>query len=123
MIFLLAVNILGAALDGNTLYTWGDQLMAWSLPKLQHRVLAKPAEPFGPAGCFDASGAGIFLQEANRLVYRQAPGWHARIVDAKIDLQDCLAVTLVGRRGVLVDHRGMQIRFYEPPDFHYSEIY
>jgi len=38
-------------------------------------------------------------------------------------MHDCLAATLLGHRGVLVIHRGMQLRFYEYPDFHYRELY
>ena len=119
---LLAVGITGAALDGNTLYTWGDRLLAWTLPKLKSHALAIPAQA-ATAGCLAEHGTGLFLQEGDRLVYRKAPDWKAHILDHGIDMHDCLAATLLGRRGVLVVHRGMQVRFYEFPDFHYREIY
>ncbi len=119
---LLAVGITGAALDGNALYTWGDRLVAWTLPKLKSHVLAIPAHA-ATAGCLDDQGTGLFLQESEWLVYRKAPGWKAHILDHGIDMHDCLATTLLGHRGVLVAHRGMQVRFYEYPDFHYREIY
>jgi hypothetical protein len=123
MLLLLAVNILGAALAGNTLYTWGDQIVAWPLPKLRPRVLATPREPLGPGGCLDAPKTGLFLQEGGKLVYRKAPRWQPQVLDTNVDLQDCLATTLLGHPGVLVDQRGMQIRFYQPPDNRYTEIY
>lgn len=123
MIAFLAVNILGAALTGDTLYTWGDRLQSWILPSLHQRTLATPIGPFGAAGCTDGSGTGLFLQEADRLVYRKAPDWKSRTIDGPIDMIDCLAGTLLGRRGVLVLHRGMQLRFYDSPDYHYTDIY
>lgn len=119
---LFFVGITGAALHGNTLYTWGDRLLAWMLPKLRSQVLAAPARP-ATAGCLDEEGSGLFLQEGDRLVYRKAQDWKRREIDHGIDMHDCLAVTLLGHRGVLVIQRGMQLRFYEYPDFHYREIY
>ncbi len=119
---LLFAGITGAALHGDTLYTWGDRLIEWTLPKLTSHVLATPEKPAG-AGCIDQNGAGLFLQEGDRLVYRKAPDWKPREMDHGMDMHDCLAVTLLGHRGVLVVHRGMQLRFYEFPDFHYKEVY
>jgi hypothetical protein len=123
MIVLLAVNILGAALSGDNLYTWGDRLLEWTLPKLHQRTLATPSGQFGTAGCTDASGTGLYLQEADRLVYRKWPDFKPRTIDGAIDMVNCLAATLLGHHGVLVLQRGMQLRFYEPPDYHYTEIY
>jgi FG-GAP repeat len=119
---LLLASISGAALEGDTLYTWGDRLLAWTLPKLKSHVLATPEKP-ATAGCLDQDGSGLFLQEGDRLVYRKKPDWKPREMDHGIDMHDCLAATLLGHRGVLVVHRGMQLRFYEFPDFHYKEIY
>ena len=119
---LLFASITGAALHGDTLYTWGDQLLEWTLPKLTSHTLATPEKP-ASAGCLDQDGTGLFLQEGDRLVYRKAPDWKPKEMDHGMDMHDCLATTLLGHRGVLVVHRGMQLRFYELPDFHYKEIY
>jgi hypothetical protein len=119
---LLFASIAGAAIHGDTVYTWGDQLLAWTLPKLTSRSLATPEKP-SSAGCLDQNGTGLVLQEGDRLVYRKAPDWKPREMDHGMDMHDCLATTLLGHRGVLVVHRGMQLRFYEFPDFHYKEIY
>jgi hypothetical protein len=119
---LLFAAITGAALDGDTIYTWGDKLLAWTLPKLASRELATPAEPI-TAGCLDESRTGLFLQEGHLLVYRRAPDWKPRTLDHGIDMHDCLAATLLGHHGVLVVQSGMQLRFHEPPDFHYRELY
>ncbi len=118
---LLAIH--GAALARDTVYTWGDELAAWSVPKLEKRVLAKPERPFGPGGCLDERRRGLFPQEGDQLVYRQPPDWKARVLDRGIDMHDCVAATLLGHRGVLMIQSGMQLRFYEYPDFHYTEIY
>ena len=119
---LFLFGITGATLNGNTLYTWGDRLLAWTLPKLKSQMLAAPAHP-AASGCLDDQGTGLFLQEGDQLVYRQGPAWKARAIDHGIDMHDCLAATLLGHRGVLVVQRGMQLRFYEYPDFQYREIY
>ncbi len=119
---LLFATISGAALDGDTLYTWGDKLLAWSLPKLTNRVLATPAHA-ATSGCLDDQALGFFLQESDRLIYRRAPDWRPREIDHGIDMHDCLVTTLFGHRGMLMVQFGMQLRFYEFPDFHYREIY
>ncbi|MGD0295915.1 MAG: FG-GAP repeat protein [Bryobacteraceae bacterium] len=119
---LLFASIAGARIHGDTVFTWGDQLLEWTLPKLTSHVLATP-EKSASAGCLNEDGTGLFLQEGDRLVYRKAPDWKPREIDHGMDMHDCLAATLLGHRGVLVVHRGMQLRFYEFPDFHYKEIY
>src|SRR5258706_15069827 len=119
---LFFLGITGATLNGNTLYTWGDRLLAWTLPKLKSQMLAAPAHP-AASGCLDDQGTGLFLQEGDQLVYRKGPAWKARPIDHGIDMHDCLSATLLGHRGVLVVQRGMQLRFYEYPDFQYLEIY
>ncbi|HEV8037402.1 MAG TPA: FG-GAP repeat protein [Bryobacteraceae bacterium] len=119
---LLFASITGAAIHGDTVFTWGDRLLQWTLPKLTSHSLVK-LEKAASAGCLNEDGTGVFLLEGDRLVYRKAPDWKPREIDHGMDLHDCLAVTLLGHRGVLVVHRGMQLRFYEFPDFHYKEIY
>jgi hypothetical protein len=125
LICLLALNMKGAAWDGaRHLITWGDQILQWSLPDLRRRVLASPSAPVGEGGCLDRDGRGLFLQEGDRLVYRRAPEWQrAQVLDHGIDMHNCIVTTLLGRRGVLMAQRGMQVRFYTFPDFHYTEIY
>jgi len=119
---LFFIGITGATLNGSTLYTWGDRLLAWTLPKLKSQMLAAPVHP-AASGCLDDQGTGLFLQEGDQLVHRKGPAWKARAIDHGIDMHDCLATTLLGHRGLLVVQRGMQVRFYEYPDFQYREIY
>src|SRR5579884_234746 len=125
LVCFLLLNMRGAAWDGaNRLITWGDQILEWRLPGLQKHVLAIPAAPVGEGGCLDPDGRGLFLQEGGQLVLRRAPKWQtARVIDHGIDMHNCTVTTLLGHRGVLMTQRGMQVRFYEFPDFHYIELY
>jgi len=119
---LLFAVINGAAIDGDTLYTWGDKLLAWSLPALTNHELAPPTRA-ATAGCLSEDRTGLFLQEGDLLIYRKAPDWKPRTIDHGVDMHDCLAATLDGDRGVLMVQAGIQLRFYEYPDFHYRELY
>jgi hypothetical protein len=75
---------------------------------------------FEPAGClFDGQ---LVLSGNGRLLRGRES------IDTGIDMQDCADATLFSRRGLLVIHRGMQVRFYEPPRtpaarWPYREIY
>jgi hypothetical protein len=75
---LLFAGINGAALMGDTVYTWGD------------RLLATPQKP-ASAGCLDPEGTGLFLQEGDRLVDRKAPDWKPKELDRTRDMHDCWA--------------------------------
>jgi len=119
---LLFASITGAAIHGDTLYTWGEKILSWALPKLTSHTLATPAKP-ATAGCLDELGTGLFLQEGDQLVYRKAPDWKPRTIDHGVDMHECLTATLLGHQGVLMVQSGMQLRFYEAPDFHYRELY
>jgi hypothetical protein len=46
------------------------------------------------------------------LVFLRAPGFVADRIDTDVELHDCRAATLFGRRGFLMIHRGAQVRFY-----------
>ena len=89
MLGLFLAAMTGGALSGDTLYTWGTKLVAWTLPKLTSRTLVTPAAP-ATAGCLDQEGTGLFLQEGGRLVYRKSPDWKPRPIDHGMDMHDCL---------------------------------
>jgi hypothetical protein len=123
----------GAAVAGNVMYTWGEQLTAWTLPSLERKVLA--AGNFGEGGCLtdlDDDGETEFVggegSGLGNLTYRRSPGWRPETIDTEIEMHDCRQATLFGRRGVLMVNRGMQVRFYERPStaaphWPYREIY
>lgn len=118
-------EIRGAAVDRRTLYTWGDELRAWSIPGLRSRLLA--SGDFGEGGC--AAGGGLVLQQGRplgKLVWLDAARYSPVVLDDEIDMHDCLPAVLFGRRGVLMVQRGMQVRFYERDAagrWRYREIY
>jgi hypothetical protein len=110
----------GAAFDGRALFTWGQRLRLWELPALRSTVLARG--PFAEGGCVvDVNGDGsndVVLQEGSRdlglLVWFEAPNWTRHVIDREIEMHDCLAAELVGRRGFVMTHRYSQVRFYDP---------
>ena len=120
-------------MHGATLYTWGEQLTAWTVPELQPKVLA--TGNFGEGGCLvdlDGTGAPAFAgyegTGLGRLTYRRAPQWQQQTIDTEIEMHDAREATLFGRRGILMVNRGMQVRFYErpraqAPHWPYREIY
>ena len=90
---LMAVSGLGefrgAALRDTTLYTWGEQLTSWSVPKLKAKVLA--TGDFGEGGCLtdlDNDGVPEFAgyersAGSGRLTWRRSPGWMPETVDTR----------------------------------------
>ncbi|MEP7365869.1 MAG: hypothetical protein ABI972_21655 [Acidobacteriota bacterium] len=61
-----------------------------------------------------------------KMVALIAPDWRYELIDTGASFRDCLGMELYGRRGVLVTHRQMQLRFYErvpAAKASYSEIY
>lgn len=120
-------QISGSALVPGTaarLFTWGDRLTLWDLSKTSKNdaTLYKPKTPFGAGGCvFDLDQDGqpdLVLQQGRglgQLVWLKAPDYEPHVIDTDVEFQDCLGTTLNGRRGILVVHRFMQVRFYEIP--------
>jgi hypothetical protein len=108
-------EIRGAALDerSGSLYTWGDKVRRWDLRTLQSEVLATGW--FGEGGC--VADFGLVLYEGpglGKLVWYGSTGWKRHELDTEIEMHDCAAATLFGRKGVLMIQRFMQMRFYQP---------
>jgi hypothetical protein len=98
--------------------TWGANLRLWTLPELRSRTVAQG--PFGEGGCLvdlDGDGAEEFVsvlgEGLGRLVWLRPPVWKPETIDTDIETHDCIAATLFGRKGILIIHRGAQVRFYE----------
>ncbi len=112
-------RIVGAALHGQKLVTWGDRLLEWTLPGGLMRVLVPKIGDVGRAGCLlDVNGDGLddlVLVENGRLVWRGAPSWKPRLIASEIETPDLLPVVLFGRRGLLLVQKYVQVRFYEVP--------
>lgn len=101
-------------------FVWGSAV--WVSEGKGLREVARGAFGFDDGGCvFDADGDGLSdLILARRsgtgvlgeLVFLRAPGFVAERIDTDVELHDCRAATLFGRRGFLMIHRGAQVRFY-----------
>lgn len=111
---------------GGELYLWGEGLHSVRLPSGRQRTLLKGK--FRAGGCL--AGPDLVLQAATGEI-----GWIAgprfgafSPIDSDADMADCLEATLLKERGVLVTHRGMQVRHYRRPErpggpWPYREIY
>jgi hypothetical protein len=122
----------GALLNEMNLYSWGEGLSRTHLDSGRNEILRK--DRFGAAGCdgdLDADGVADLVLHAlpDRLVWLKGPGFRVMsTVDTGANFSDCLVTSLLGRRGILVTHRGMQVRFYEMESrsdgrWPYREIY
>ena len=113
----------GGGADPSTtgrLFVWGSAV--WVSEGKGLREVARGAFGFDDGGCvFDADGDGLSdLILARRsgtgvlgeLVFLRAPEFVAERIDTDVELHDCRAATLFGRRGFLMIHRGAQVRFY-----------
>ncbi|MBK5293635.1 MAG: hypothetical protein JJE04_18405 [Acidobacteriia bacterium] len=124
----------GGALEGRLLYSWGDRVRVHALEKPSTRLLGGESG-FGPGGCVvDVNEDGrmdlvLHQRQASlgEMVWLEAPRFQKRVIDTGADFRDCIGVKVLGRRGVLVTHRQMQVRFYEVPKasgvWPYREIY
>lgn len=119
-------TVTGYALRGRTLVTWGDRLLWRKLPTGGVQVVRGRGRAFAEGGCLlDVDGDGkldIVVNEGgpeSGLVWYRAPHghgpWTRHPIDTGIDAPDMLPATLLGHRGVLLIHKGMQVRFYEIP--------
>jgi hypothetical protein len=113
-----AVN--GAAMDGRTLYLWGDRIRIIDLSTGRHRAVSPAGRSsFTEGGCVsDVDGDGtpdLVLNQGDALVWSRAPNWEPHRVASPVDAADMIPATVLGRRGVLLVHRRSQVRFYEIP--------
>lgn len=118
--------IAGAALASPDagLITWGGRLLQWDLrgTGTSPRVLRGSGPAFTSAGALwdvDRDGRmdfiGIEKGEKPRLVWLRAPKWTRYEIDSNVESMDILPAVLHGRRGILLIHRGTQVRFYQVP--------
>jgi hypothetical protein len=84
----------------------------WSLPALTSEAVANG--PFSLGGCVLDSQELITVRGdgLGDLVSIRLSDGRTETIDTEVEMPDCLAATLFGRRGVLMIHRGMQVRFY-----------
>jgi hypothetical protein len=119
-------TVTGYAIQERTLVTWGDRLLWRRLPQGNYRVVRGRGRAFVEGGCLlDVDGDGkldIVVNEGgpeNGLVWYRSPHsggcWTRHLIDTGVHAPDMLPATLFGHRGLLLIHKGMQVRFYEIP--------
>lgn len=100
---------------------WGDGIRQVDWKTGAIRQLA--AGQFEAPGCWFDNGL-VLIEKPGRMVWIR--GSQKRLIDTQAGFADCLATNLLGKRGILVTHRGLQVRFYQPgADGHwpYQEVY
>ena len=116
-------ELTACALEGERLVCWGDGIVSISIPGGTVQVLVAPGiRRFGEGGCVaDVDGDGrqdvVLAEQAPQkaLAWYRAPRWTRQEIDRGVETHDVLAALIHGRRGILVVHRGGQLRFYSPP--------
>jgi FG-GAP-like repeat len=114
-------TVTGYALEGRTLVTWGGRLLWRSLPQGNYRVVRGRGRAFAEGGCLvDVDGDGqadLVVNESSpaALVWFHMPDGARHLIDTGVEAPDIISATLLGRRGILAIHKGVQLRFYEIP--------
>jgi len=107
-----ALELAGAAVTGGprpAVLAWGNGVTRWPAGRgSPERFLV--GRRF-TAGCADSDGT-LFLLEDDRLSMFRIPYANGAVLESATDFQDCLPSTMDGRRGVLIPHRHLQLRFY-----------
>lgn len=103
--------------DGQIL-TWGSRLNAWTIEPLRSHSLRDG--PFGEGGCLtdldrDGHEEFVSVRGAGLGSLRWMPLTAAgdEEIDSQVEMSDCMDAHFFGRRGLLMIHRGAQVRFYE----------
>ncbi|MCS7026428.1 MAG: VCBS repeat-containing protein [Bryobacteraceae bacterium] len=104
-------------------WMWGEGIFSLNLVKLEVQPL-RPGS-FAAPGCTFQNGLAL-IALPDRFSWFEGDDFHSEApIDSEAEFADCLDVNLFGRSGILVTHRGMQIRFYQPdkPRWRSREIY
>lgn len=108
-------EIRGTARVGGAWWTWGEALRSWDPETGRSQRLALIRT--GDGGCImDVNQDGrpdLVAMTEEGLAWWEAPRFRKRVIDRGAVISDCREATLLGHRGLLVIHRGMQIRMYE----------
>ena len=117
----------GAPGEPSHLFTWGDRVLAWTIPDGRAAVVVQGAGDYGRGGCMaDVNGDGTsdpIIQErpasetaTGLLVWFASPDWERHIIDTGDDFPGCLPARIEGRAGILLLNERRQLRFYTIPD-------
>ncbi len=97
--------------DGRSAIVWGEGVYRVHLRTARVERLAVGS--FRQAGCVTAKG--LVLESGGNLVWLAGPKYDSiSVIDTDAEIADCLEASLLGRHGILVTWRGMQVRHYFP---------
>jgi hypothetical protein len=110
----------GGAWSDGRLVTWGDHLRSWTGGGQPEILLPGPFDH----GC--AFAGGFALQRGEELIWWRAGS--VQMIDPAAPAVDLAEATLGAKPGLLISYRGMQLRYFTPPDqprdrWPYREIY
>lgn len=117
----------GYSVAGRTLVTWGSRLLWRELPNGRAREVYRFRRSAGEGGCLvDIDGDGhldAVIDERPGLAWFHGITGERREIDPGIDALDIAPVSILGRRGILLIHKRMQLRFLEIPTWASRDIY
>jgi hypothetical protein len=115
-------RIVGAALEGKRLVTWGDRVLTWDLAAGRMQPVSyRPRRALGPGGALlDVdSESGLVINETSgrrALLWINLRTGKMSEIDHGVGANEILPATIHGRRGILLVQRRIQVRFYEVPE-------
>jgi len=105
--------IAGFALDGNTLFTWGEDVYRIDLGSGKRERVAQGR--FAEGGCKLDAGLILNAIDPPALIWLRLADRKRFVVDTGVDTRDAITARLLGAHGVLLIHKRQQVRFYSVP--------
>src|SRR5271165_1886658 len=106
-------EIAGFAVQGNTLFTWGEDVYRINLDSGKRERIA--AGRFAEGGCVLDEGLILNSVEPLELIWLRLADGKRFVVDTGVDTRDAIGTDLLGMHGVLLIHKRQQVRFYAVP--------
>jgi hypothetical protein len=104
-------GIAGFAVDGDTLFTWGENVYRIDLRNGKRERIAEGR--FAEGGCVLDAGLVLNVVSPPELIWLRLADRKRFVVDTGVDTRDVIAADLLGHHGVLLIHKKQQVRFYD----------
>jgi hypothetical protein len=108
---LPGAGIAGFAVDGETLFTWGEDVYRIDLRSGKRERIAEGR--FAEGGCVLDSGLILNSVSPPELIWLRLADGKRFVVDTGVDTRDVIPADLLGHHGVLLIHKRQQVRFYD----------
>jgi hypothetical protein len=106
-------EIAGFAVQGNTLFVWGEDVFAIDLHSGKRQRIAEGR--FAEGGCILDGGLILNSIAPRELLWLRLADRKRFVVDTGVDTRDAIVADLLGHHGVLLIHKRQQVRFYDFP--------